>query len=610
MRLQLLVVGYGPQSMSVFSASFRRHWPWCAAYILIVVAATLAIGVVSPRLSDPTYTFPDGKTQVIPFLDTQIRTQGTVTIRQTMRLGWLHPTQYRIAARECLQETRVNGWSLRLPEEARHRCDYGRGVLLDLRENVHRGQNTLIFRAENRRDLPLVVVSPDIYDPLILIIVFAALALGVTTFYFHQRQAPLARDPWLAGAFFLGVTARVLYVIQTPLLVRGHDTEGHVEYLAYMLDTWRIPDVALGWQTYQPPLYYWLMSALLWPVHTAFGSWPITLFNMRLVAIVPGMIVLYLAYRLALLLFPQVNQRWSRVAFLALAALLPRLTIVSSTLNNDALASVWYFLFAWRAMQFWQKPTQEHWWWCVGVTVVALLTKSNTLILVPVMLTMGLTVSKWSWRRRWHGLLQAIGAIALGVGWYYVFRFYFQDQVHLIGNIRGNNPLLFTRDWQPWYLLTFKPLRLLMTPYYLPFSDEGNRMYFFHVLLTSAYSGEWKFAPTVLWILRVIHVTNFILLPLGLATALLHCLKRLWSHLPLMLCFVSMIAAMMALQWTKNNGGLQDFRYATILFVPVAYFVLRGIELVSPRWRKVFRIVCVLQIVALIVFYPVMLWTA
>ena len=53
-----------------------------------------------------------------------------------------------------------------------------------------------------------------------------------------------------------GLIAHFLYFSVTPYGKRTYDVMGHIKYIEYVSENYALPDSNVGWQFYQPPLYY------------------------------------------------------------------------------------------------------------------------------------------------------------------------------------------------------------------------------------------------------------------------------------------------------------------------------------------------------------------
>src|SRR3989344_5391513 len=106
-----------------------------------------------------------------------------------------------------------------------------------------------------------------------LFILFAIAGLAVTLFPYFPRWGVE-----LHLIFVGGVLLRTFYTLQTHFSERGPDWLGHLQYIQYVSEHWRIPPWEMGWEAYQPPFYYfvgaiWLRLAdLILPFHEAISS--------------------------------------------------------------------------------------------------------------------------------------------------------------------------------------------------------------------------------------------------------------------------------------------------------------------------------------------------
>jgi hypothetical protein len=83
------------------------------------------------------------------------------------------------------------------------------------------------------------------------------LPFGLSAFVFASRIGYRAWVGWpLALAGLLGIQC----VLGTAPSVRQHDVEGHREYVEFVVQNGKIPPVLKGWETWQPPLYYFIAA--------------------------------------------------------------------------------------------------------------------------------------------------------------------------------------------------------------------------------------------------------------------------------------------------------------------------------------------------------------
>ena len=66
---------------------------------------------------------------------------------------------------------------------------------------------------------------------------------------------------WVGWPLALAGLLAAQCVVQTPPSIRQHDVEGHREYVDFVSTHVGLPAVQQGWETWQPPLYYFLAAA-------------------------------------------------------------------------------------------------------------------------------------------------------------------------------------------------------------------------------------------------------------------------------------------------------------------------------------------------------------
>jgi hypothetical protein len=574
-------------------------------YIGLVFSYCLVLAAIEPKATAPIYSFPNGEVHELGSEHFPHQFTGSVVIEQRFTLRSVHPVNLQIIPSRCVHALQINGWHMTLPLG----CGLATSTTVPLWHALHAGTNTVRALASNPTGLPTAITAMTPNDPLLSLVhvFFGGGLLWLFWRSFRTSWLLQHRDLWLVG--ICGVVVRLFYALQTPLGTRAYDVSGHIEYVLYVLEFLKLPAPTFGWQTYQPPLYYVLSALTLAPLRLAGGSASLYLFVLPILCFSLSVLILYVGLCIARDFFPQPAARWYRLLLAATVAVLPGIVFFAARFSNDSLMVLWFFLFVWQLQKFWLTKQKIHLCWTVLVLIAALFTKANAIALIPALFGTIWLQPKVSSARKFRQLIWSCGALALATGWYFIWQYGFRHQVHIIGNIGSNPSGLFVQHWRPMFLFALRPVFLLTHPFYLPWDDASGRPFFFHVLLTSAYSGEWKFSPSVLWLLRLVHLTNIVLLPLGFYAFLERIIQRERIHIPLALCTVSLIAATMLLQIQKHNSGLQDFRYVTLLVIPVSYYVLSGIAMLKKPYRNIALGIYALQMVALVVFYPLLLFT-
>ncbi|MDP9373656.1 MAG: hypothetical protein M3Q65_14625 [Chloroflexota bacterium] len=256
----------------------------------------------------------------------------------------------------------------------------------------------------------------------------------------------MARARILAALLVVAAVKQVFLVVAVAPF-QGHDEVAHLGYL-WTIDRYRrLPTLAdnlpaaleaysrytLDWPALytanHPPLYY----LLAWPVYRLAGPHPLAqLYAVRLLGILPFLLTVWLAYRLATTLFP--GDDFLALTVPAAVAFQPQLGFEGAIVNNDILSVCLGAALLWlcaAALRAGLTPPRAL---ALGVALgLGLLTKATLTAFLPLAAGVGLWC-RWPrpWRRVregawWRGTLAraaaVIGpAVLLPLPWYLFLR--------------------------------------------------------------------------------------------------------------------------------------------------------------------------------------------
>jgi hypothetical protein len=398
------------------------------------------------------------------------------------------------------------------------------------------------------------------------------------------RKFSLLRDP-LLYAWLIGVGVRFFYFLMTARAERAHDPAGHDEYVLYVLTHFTIPPADGGWQLYHPPLYYFLVAIVLLPFKWCGFDDRLLLDVAQFVSFLISCGALAVGVWIARMLWSDSKDRFSRVAFCLTLAVLPGLVYSASRVSNDTLMQLLSFLFVGCLLKWSQAGALRPWYQAMVLLGLALITKGNALCLGAIA-AFGLLLHRLPVglnEKRLRIALKSAGVVCALSLWYFVYRFGFDAQMHLVGNIEWNGPQLYT-TLSVDNFTRVNPFSVLRFPYNSPWTDEFGRNRIWEHLPKSAFTGEWNFGDRVNVAMRVVHFLNyFIFFPLAILALLRDVVSRqrvvLWASL------VVPLVAMIGLMILRPIGGFQDFRYVNVIAIPVTFYVLRGIQSLPTKLR-------------------------
>jgi hypothetical protein len=500
-------------------------------------------------------------------------------VLQNVELGAWHPSVFAIFPEDALWSICVNGHAIEAPglplSVAHHE---GRSV--DFGRWLHPGSNQIEFEMEaywGHAKLHLYASPWDGMSIVHAVLVVLAIALsGAFVLRVVQIELPPGEAALLLGGFVL----RYLYISGTPYFVRAYDWWGHEAYVDYVAQHFALPDARTGWENFQPPLYYLVVGGLT-RLFRISGENQFTFWQVFSLACSTG--VLVAGAWIARILFPG-DPKW-RLYLLAVLAVAPPLVFNASRVSNDVLLSLLEFACLGLLLQFWKSRGAMSWAALSVLTGLALLTKANALVLVPVSLLCLLLAptidGQWKWKAA-IGLLVAAGVIA---GWYYVPRFGRESGVDsfIVGNIHQLNPKghidgVFTKS------LVFNPFRVVRYPFADPWGPRHE--YFLEYFFRSIFIGE-PLGPTYRLIARIYLFVALLTVPLVLAGLWISGMRRKGCDVPILNAAVGIFFAQWVFVQIASYTSSQDFRFSALLLVPFAYFYFCGAALLPEKWGRV-----------------------
>jgi 4-amino-4-deoxy-L-arabinose transferase-like glycosyltransferase len=465
-------------------------------------------------------------------------------------------------------------------------CELDVGRTVDLGPYLHAGRNdfTIFLKNDGGPGFLSVLVSKTDWRLLIprltLILSIIILALLILK---RKKQKPIMT--LLGVGFTTGIILRLLYVYNTLYTIRGHDPEGHVEYLTYVAKTLTLPPTKMGWEYYHPPLYY-VLSGLWMRLGSLLGfpDAPI-IRSLQWHAFLVSLLCLAFSVWMASLLFRSERERSPRALFVWVLAVFPSLVFFAPRINNDVFLALWEFLAFAFLLQWWQEGRTMNWILATMISGLAILTKSNALLFLPILLILLFLKKGLSLRKK-----MLVG----GAGFFFLFtiivlnftlRSGAKEDNFLVPNLSNLNDALLV-DSAPETLTEFNVLRLILHPFNNAWESVAGRDYFWEYFLKSAFFGEFDFGRLLAPFSSALLVVFLLLLPVA-GWGLFSSLKRWYDTLPLWLTTLILLIGHAAYRQIAPYSSSQDFRYSILLVIPLAYFLALGWSHLSGRLRLV-----------------------
>ena len=203
----------------------------------------------------------------------------------------------------------------------------------------------------------------------------------------------------------------------------GYDVEGHLQYIAYLLDNMRLPLASEGWEMYHAPLYY-VLSALLYAFCTLFTSPGAAIRLIRIIPLLCGGLQIEIAFRVLRKVFPGRDEL--QAAGTLVAGFIPMNIYISQYISNESLAAVLVASTLFLCFTVVVPPVRMDFRHLavMGLALgAALLAKMSALFLVPVVMgAVFWTLFRQNWRipRIMAAAGTVLGVTFLVAGWFYV----------------------------------------------------------------------------------------------------------------------------------------------------------------------------------------------
>ncbi len=494
----------------------------------------------------------------------------------TMRLSLLHPVMFRVKPDDCIRSLTING--VLVDPLISTYCDYGTGRDLDLSRYLRWGVNTFDIHVHDEGGgKGGIDIAPSAIDPLVFGVKLSFAALLAWLAYLAVRARPLRGRPEFFVPLAFGVVERVLYAIVFDQNVRGHDTDGHAEYVRYVADNLRMPHAQAGWEFHQAPLYYLVTGSWMRLAEYAGFSDSAAMTQVRIFSLLCSVASVALCAWIISMLLHKKNERTVAVAAGVLAVSLPSFVFVASRIGNDALyqplaLALFAFLLRW-----WKRGHPKDWYVACVFFAAAFLAKVSALAFAPVMLVLFCfrpRAVRWRAMFRtamWSGLL--VAAIA---GWYPAVRLLEPEtsKTFSLGNDGMSGDL--SVDNSVANFATFNPVMILRIPYNDPWNDNARRAYYWEYFYRSAFFGEFGFDQRLRGVSVMLLFLGFGGVLLAFAGAARDLLRHFVASLPVSSFALAMVSSSLLYRLSFGYAANQDFRFVTVLIVPVAYFAARG----------------------------------
>lgn len=551
---------------------------------LILIGTFLLLGVLHrsyasflPYFSDAVIRFDGAKPPVavhMPIWYTVVPLPPIADITFTMELPHSFPRFFFVPHTGVLAALSVDGHALvpqRVPE------------MQDLATLLHAGSNRLrarIFSSDAFSGLILSLV-PSLRNGVTFVheLLQLLIVLGGSFLFYRTLGIRLSKE--IFWILLIGIVVRCLYVSGTPWYFRGYDSQGHLDYIWYVLQTHDLPFHSKLWQGHQAPLYY-VLAALVAGLGVLSGS------SKEAVILILQSSSLLLSIATLLIgtsvVFAFFKGRMQRALGVSLLATAPPLVFLSSQVSNDALLNVLGFLWCAALLRSVASPHSRSWFTAALAVSLAILTKANAVLWMLPTVVAFLLLTKISVRERLKRCM-VLALLSPLWGWFYVWRFLADRGYGLVENARLLSSSVRV-DLTLGNLFVFNPFALLLQPFVHHVAGPFRPEYFFESLLRSAQFGTSVYESFGRYPL----LFAFVLIPVFFigATSLI----RRRESLPVFIILVLLIG-LIVFCFRYPFTSSQHFRYIAVATLPIILCLVEGCSVVPGKIVRIFSEVSV-----------------
>ncbi len=552
-----------------------------ALALIVFITAFVSLQHLQLSVSDMRLSVNGGAEQAVQ-LPYTLKSSGKelLTFESTLHRNPLSASKLKIIPDDCITSVSINGRPLNMAAIP-NRCNWSKGVEIDLESYLHSGENTLqivIRKKDGVGGLNVFGLTEQTNGATLLFALAALFSLGYLVIALTREQLGGTISILLAA----GVILQFHYLSYTDFSTRTFDlliSTGHLDYIKMIAHDFALPNPTEGWEYHQPPLYY-LAAAI---IYAFFEALPLIdpMVALQLFSLL--LFTLFLYYSLHTLKLLITDEK-----LLALSALLlifwPSGVIHSIRIGNDIL---FFTLFALGVNQIvrWQlhnasfRPV-------LLVASLALITKANGIILFGVI---GILLLIDLYRRRdiktfgrltAQSILFFIAAFAVNFADNIYYALAQGSQDWLVSNVVNTlNKKLFVAN-EAFNYLYFDLQTYLKAPFINPWDDQYGRQFFWNYLFKSALFSEFFFPAkaAVASVMGALSLLIFGYIVTGMLSA-----RPTRGALIMALVLLLSLAALLLYRIKIPVACNTDFRYIYPVIIPMAFFFAQAQSFFKAR---------------------------
>lgn len=444
-------------------------------------------------------------------------------------------------------------------------------------------------------------VNPDKSDKFFtdsgrftLIGVWTFFVIGIVSFFYKKINFKMSAFLMIAAGFVM----RLGYVLYTNIYTRQHDVEsldthGHISYIYYIAQHWKLPDT-YDWQYCHPPLHHFI-CAVFYKIGTILGFTQGRIFEgIQFLTVFYSTVCLLVFFRILL----EFRNRLSKSAILAALAIIsfsPVFIILAGSINNDMLSILFYSIGLLYLIRWYKNPVMKN--ICVlalslglgmmtKLSCVTLAFVIGMLFIVKLLSGKGNIVRRILKKELWLQYI-SFAAISVPLGLWYPLRNYFKFKLPLgyvaelpvnCNLYRGNESVM-----KRFFAL---PLHSFSTN---PFLDTGREYNIPRFILKCSLTGEYTFHGFES-IAKVLTFVNFGLIVISLLAMIYFCLfdkkKDVFFNLVFGLNWLFQIISYIVFNVKYPFSCSMDFRYIVPTIISGVIFIALALTRIQTLRTK------------------------
>lgn len=410
----------------------------------------------------------------------------------------------------------------------------------------------------------------------------------------------------IVSILLIGLAINIFYLLKTPYNVRSHDVDGHIKYIEYVAQNFKIPHPDICWECHQAPLYYILAGAIYKAsILLGIGDKDTIYFILQ----VFSLLLFFVFSAIAVLIFKKVftankseeikNTALRNYIFYLVSMLFvfwPTNIIHSVRITNDTLFYVFYALVLLFLIKWLERNNNKNFYFAVIFSLLAFITKSHG-ILAFMLVGSCLIFSFVKNKKRFYDLkyyfkimgvllvIFAIGFFASRLGPRAIDKIKGEGQKSnlLVWNIAGLNEGLFTDNKIKNYIY-FDTKIFLTEPYINNWEDIYGRQYFWNFLLKNSLFGEFFFDGRTVENIAIGMSLLLLMMIFWIVGGMLFSIKESFkNNFVLKINAVLLLVAFLAHRIILSANG--DFRF--ILPILISFCSFAGVDILEYRRRGV-----------------------